>query len=198
MCDWCHQVHPGNSANCYDPDADEQAKIFSGDTAETEQLCWDVFNRVREITTYIKEKMMIPNYEAPEPQQGNTRGGGRGRQTANSGFPYLNQTNQSEYLSTDGSVRVKILDCRIVAKPSWNQSPITLKIAIRGRVVLWGVRTTNQNLPILVEMFGRDENNWAEKEFMFSLEEDEFTGKIWPHVEPLEKKATAKKKAGSE
>jgi hypothetical protein len=189
LCSWCNKVHAGNAANCYDPEADERAKLFSGDTAEIEQLTWDVHNQLKAITKYVKEQQMIPDPQVPE-QQANR---GRGTNSARTGFPYLNQANQAEYFTTDSSVKVKILDCRVVSKPVGNQSPITLKLAIRGRVILWGLRITNQNLPILIQMFGKDENDWADKEIMMSLQIDEFTGKIWPHVEPAEETKKGKK-----
>lgn len=193
FCDWCKQVHAGNAANCYDPEAEEQAGIFSGDTTENEQLTWEVHKQLKAITKYVKEQLnMIPDYQAPEQQGG--RGGQSAAKRVTTGFPYLNQTNQSEYFDTESKVKVKILDCRVTAKPAGNQSPITLKLAIRGRTILWGIRTSNQNLPTLVEMFGKNENDWADQEMMMSLQEDEFTGKIWPHVEPVLETGKAKAK----
>lgn len=186
LCDWCSETHPGNAANCYDPEAEEKVKIFQGDTVEDEKLMYEVLGAIREITTRIKEKYMIPNYAGRGQQAAKSTGGSR--QAQRSGFPYLNQTNQTEYLEVGNKFETKILDCRVNSSPSGNQSPITLKLAIKGRTVLWGLRTNNPALETLIQLFGQNENDWSGQKIFMFLEEDEFTGQIWPHVGPVEGK----------
>lgn len=123
----------------------------------------------------------------PKPTSGQAAGNisRRGNQQAvRSGLPYINQANMNDYLELNIKYPVKIIDCRV---NNAAQSPVTLKLAIKGKSVLWGLKTNNPSLAILVDLFGDNENNWTGQSCQMWLHEDEFDGRIWPTVGPAEK-----------
>ena len=139
---------------------------------------------------------MIPESTAGRNQQSRT--GTRGQtERVQTGLPYLNQRNMYDYLEVGIPREVRIIDVR-VNPPGGRQSPIVVKLAIKGKSVLWGLTTENPNLEVLIGLFGRSENDWASKNINMSLIEDEFDGRIWPTVSALpEGDNKASKKRGS-
>jgi hypothetical protein len=187
-CDWCGTTHRGDAANCPSSDTEPELEV-EPETIEDEKLMWAVLGAIREITNKVKENTMIPKYTGG--QQG-TPVAGRGQQTAvRSGLPYLNQKNMVDYLELDIKYPVKIIEAK-VNPANGNASPLVLKLAIKGKTVLWGIRTNNPSLEVLEQMFGSDENDWAGKSMQMWLHEDDFDGRIWPTVGPAEKEKKAK------
>lgn len=120
---------------------------------------------------------------------GNAPSGG-GARGARSGFPYLNQTNQATYLSTDKKT-VKILDVKVNLG---EKNPVTVKLAIDGKQVLWGLNGRNPNMDILLNAYGTEERDWVGNTMGMNLEQDEFTGQVWPRCDPAYKAAAARGK----
>jgi hypothetical protein len=188
-CDWCNTVHAGDASNCYEEEEALETDVVNNTTVEDEKICWTVFTAVREITKSLKENQMIPAAQARSAQ------GSRSSQNqqVRTGLPYLNQKNMTDYLELDVKFPAKIIDCRVNDNANANQSPVVLKIAIKGKTVLWGLKLTNPSLDELTSMFGRNENDWAGKSFLMWLHEDDFDGKIWPTVGPVEEESKKKK-----
>src|SRR5215469_5089973 len=90
-CEFCNTFHAGGAANCpndttnLDDPYSWDSPFDSREEVPTwlDQLCWGVFNRVRQMTTQIKEnKGMLPK-DGNTPQQS-------GRRRAGSGQKWLN------------------------------------------------------------------------------------------------------------
>ena len=197
MCAWCSTTHAGDSYNCPADTEAESDVVTSAPDIREEKLLWEVIGMLRGIkehvlATYPKENEMIPRSTAGQArqQQGQTRGAAASR----SGLPYMNQKNMFDYLEVDIKYPAKIIDCKVNQNPSGNQSAVVVKLAIKGKTILWGLSTSNPSLEILTEMFGDDENDWAGKEFSMWLHEDEFDGRIWPTCGKSEKTKEEKKK----
>jgi len=127
-----------------------------------------------------------PSQQAP--QGGNRRQGG--------GFDYVRNTD----LSTDKK-RARVLACRVndavVKEGQRKYSDVIVKIALNGKTLLYGLKADNPEYEKLVNAFGEDENRWPDREFYMYLEADDFTGKYWMRVEPIEAEPkSAKKKSG--
>jgi hypothetical protein len=182
-CDWCHGIHNGDANNCT---PEEEVAEFEPETITDEQLMWATIAAVKQITKKIKENTMIPS--STTGQQANTSRRGN-QQAVRSGLPYLNQTNMGDYLELNVKYPAKIIDCRVNTSAP---SPVTLKLAIKGKTCLWGLKTNNPSLAILTDLFGNDENNWAGQNFQMWLHEDEFDGRIWPTCGPAEKEKKVK------
>lgn len=189
LCEFCDTMHAGNSNNCPQPEP-EDIYPFPDDPPGTEQLCWNVFNAVRDITSAVKETIdMIPQSTnrgtaAPAGGGGGGRGGfrqngGGGGRQQRSGLPYLNVSNQHEYLFLEDQTTVKIVDCRV--GDGSGSSAVVLRLAIKGKSILWGLSLNNPSLDILTDAFGRNENDWVNQSIKMWLEEDKFTEKVWIH-----------------
>lgn len=190
LCDWCHELHNGDANNCYQTE-EIPLESFSDDTVEDEKLMWFVLGEIRKITTQIKELYMIPrSSNQPRDNQRQTRG----TATPRTGLPYLNQKNMFEYLELNVKYPVRIIDCRVNSNPTGNQSPVVVKMTIKGKTVLWGLSVNNPSLEILTDMFGDNENDWADKPISMWLHEDEFDGRIWPAIGKTESVEEKKKK----
>jgi hypothetical protein len=188
LCDWCHTEHAGDANNCgEEPDTDTQSdETFTEENElEAEKLMWSVINDVRQITRSIKEKYdMLPKPTVGEARAASARG--RGQQAGTrQGLPYLSQTNMNDYLEIDIKYPVRIIDVR---NTPGARSPVTLKLVIKGKTVLWGLSTSNPSYGWLIENLGDDENKWADVDLSMWLHEDEFDHRIWPTVGKAEKK----------
>ncbi len=190
MCSWCGTEHTGDSYNCPEEKTEDTlAGFVTNDTIEDEQLMWAVLGAVKTITKQVKENTMIPRAtSASSPTSSNSRG-----QAVRTGLPYLNQQNMANFLELNVKYPVRLIECKVNQGATGNQSPVVLKLAIKGKTVLWGLRTNNPSLAELTEMFGDDENNWANQTFQMWLHEDEFDGRIWPTVGPAEKESKKNK-----
>jgi hypothetical protein len=131
--------------------------------------------------------MTIPRAEAGGSNPTASRFGG-GRTGSRVGLPYLNMQNQAQYLSADVKA-AKIIDVRV---DTTARNPVTVKLAIEGKQVLWGLNTKNPNLDALTKAWGDQENDWVGKTLGMYLHEDEFTGQIWPAADPAYKPAGKK------
>jgi hypothetical protein len=198
LCSWCNQVHAGNAANCYTGEELDSGNQDS-EPPIVEQVCDYVLSQVKEITNSIKEKVMIPKSTgAPVTRSSN------GKTVASSadrgGLPYLNLKNMHDYFHVGVSTDVKIVDCRVKQPGENNFNDVTVKLNIGGRTILWGLSIStpqkqgNPNLPILEEMFGSDEKNWAGQTFLMTLAQDDFSEKIFPHVVVTPQESTSRKK----
>lgn len=184
MCDWCSTTHNGDSYNC--PEVTPEVEDFSeGETVQDEQLMWAVIGAIRAITKKVREDTMIPRSTVGQSRQ-NPQGQTRGAAAPRTGLPYLNQKNMFDYLELNIKYPARIVDCKVNPNATGNQSPVILKLSIKGKSCLWGLSTSNPSLETLTEMFGDDENNWADKQFSMWLHEDEFDQRIWPTVGELE------------
>jgi len=132
---------------------------------------------------------MIPRSTAG--QQQSSQPAARGQATR-PGLPYLNMKNMYDYLELDVKYPARIIECRVNSQTSGTQSPVILKLAIKGKTVLWGLKTNNPSLEILTELLGDDENNWADKQVQMWLHEDKFDGRVWITVGALEKETKKK------
>ena len=69
---------------------------------------------------------------------------------------------------------------------------VIVKIAFNGGTKFWSLNTDIENSPnyrLMIEKFGRDENDWIDKRVFLFLEQDEFSGNWFPRVDfPVEKK----------
>ena len=108
---------------------------------------------------------MLPN--AGQPQQGRRQQSGRGQTGA---LPYLN----ADMLSTQPK-EARIL--MVKNEPQHRFGPsVVVKLALEGKTVLWTLQINNNpNFGILLNKFGKDENEWVEKRILLVLEQDEFS-----------------------
>jgi hypothetical protein len=71
-------------------------------------------------------------------------------------------------------------------------SDVTAKIVFKGQNRLFGFKLDTPNYTICIQDFGEDEAKWVDREFYLYNEKEEFTEKIFPRVEPIAKKITAR------
>lgn len=126
---------------------------------------------------------MLPRGNAPA----QTGGGGR-RQN---GLTYI----KAEDLSDD-KVIAKVLAVKIndgVLKEGQRRfSDVTVKVIFKGQSRLFGLKIDTPNYLICIQDFGEDESKWQDREFYLYNEKEEFSEKIFPRVEPIQKKITAR------
>jgi len=76
----------------------------------------------------------------------------------------------------------KILDVRLDSENKFGPRVI-LKIAIGGSTRFFGVNLKkNPNYQILLDKFGRDENEWVGQKILIGLEKDEFTENYYSRI----------------
>lgn len=112
---------------------------------------------------------MLPN--AGSPQQGK-RGGGSGSRGGGPGgaLPYLNADMLSE---TPKEARILM----VRNEPQHRFGPsVVVKIVLEGKTMLWTLNISNNpNFGILVNKFGKNEDEWVDKRILLLLEKDEFS-----------------------
>lgn len=108
---------------------------------------------------------MLPN--SGQPTQGRRQGSGRG---AGNSLPFLN----ADMLSTQPK-EARILMVRNEPQHRFGPS-VVVKLALEGKTVLWTLNVSNNpNFGILLNKFGKDENEWVDKRILLLLEQDEFS-----------------------
>ena len=128
---------------------------------------------------------MLPRAGNLPPASGNRQ------QRQRSGYTYITEQDLSKDKQLARVLAVKENDQK-VSEGQRRFSDIIVKIAFKGETRLFGLKLNNPNLAILQEAFTQDENKWPDREFYLFLEEEEFSGRMFPRVEPV----TAKKARG--
>jgi hypothetical protein len=177
MCDWCGTIHAGDASNCPGSgQTRETYDIFGADFSDDadptiEPLCDEVLRRVRSITEYIRKfnngDHMLPTADQEQKQ---TRRTGKG-------IPYVTTEDLSR-----SAKEAKIMDVRADNENKFGPR-IILKIAMDGKTWFFGVNLKkNPNYKILLDKFGREENDWVGQKILLSLEQDEFTENYYARV----------------
>lgn len=192
-CDWCQQVHCGDSHHCSTKEHGSSNGIRGADQAdnaepdqdrEYDDLCDDIRGRIKGITNYIKEnygmKQAITNTPATTAQRNAFEQKG-GTKKKRDGFPFL---KKETHLSSVKKL-FKVLDVREQPdnfKPE--EELVMVKIALEGQTLLWPLRYTNPNLATLQEAWGLNEEDWKGKGGSLFIELQEFDGTGQIRVEP--------------
>ena len=158
--------------------------------------CGAIYGVCSELETQLTEQennKMLPR--APQ-----TQGGGQQR-APRSGYTYISETD----LSADKHI-ARILATKINDGPlkegQRRFSDMALQVAFRGQTRLFGIKFFDNtglmtpNYQILIEDFGEDNDKWIGREFYLFAEKEEFSGRIFPRVEPIALAAEKPKPAG--
>lgn len=125
-----------------------------------------------------EKKQMLPTGDGQE-TKGRRRSGG-------SAMEYLNNADLSK-----SPKEARILAVKADADNKFGPRVI-VKITLEGQVKFWSVPTNKSKSPnyrLLLDKFGPDENDWADKKIVLFLEQDEFSGNWFPRVDfPAEDK----------
>lgn len=150
--------------------------------------CGTIYGVCCELETQLTEQQENSTMLPRAPQQG----GGQQR-APRSGYTYVNEGD----LSTD-KVVAKILATKLNDAPlkdgQQRFSDLTLQIAFKGQTRLFGVKFFDKggaitpNYQFFLDGFGDDNNKWVGREFYLYAEREEFTGRVFPRVEPIEEK----------
>lgn len=82
----------------------------------------------------------------------------------------------------------KILAARYEAEGKFGKPQVIVKMAINGTIRFWYLdMKKNPNLQLLIEQFGKNENDWAGERILMGLEEDPFHDTWYPRVSFPEK-----------
>lgn len=159
--------------HCEHCDAEHREEQISETDHEIEKSVSDVVeNAVK--STLGEVDRMLPSYE---PDAGEERGGTR-RKRQTGGMKYLTNDNLSKEEKD-----AKILGVRYDGENRFGPRVI-LKIDLSGDVLFWGVNIRkNPNYKMLVDRFGRDENDWVGENIKLFLEKDDFSESYFPRVE---------------
>lgn len=110
------------------------------------------------------------------------------RRKRSGGMVYL--TN--EMLSTKTPTSARILGVRLDEENRYG-ARVVLKMVMEGNTIYWGVNIKkNPNYKLLEKEFGREENDWVQKDILLQLEKDDFSESYFarvsfPHDSDLEK-----------
>lgn len=156
-------------------DQQEQQVSVPLDTDQFDDLASRILATVRAITGLVKEQSPMIQYDGNATAE---------RQNNRGGIPFLKTENVSPAPSL----------CKVLAaktgKDNKGKDQLSLKISYRSHLYIWTLRSNNPNVKKLIDMFGSDETQYKDVEFGLGLEADDFTGRNWPAVSPLPKKAT--------
>jgi hypothetical protein len=208
LCDWCNQTHCGDSQHCVPPDTDaasgdgvykEDSTFNDSDDAWLEVLCQNVRDRIRQTTNYVKELYGMPLPPPVERQErsntsqqtGGGSNGRRGGQNQQSGHPYLKNDNLSTVRQRVRVLAVQLQD----SKYNPGQKKVVFKIALTGKIFLWPLELDNLCYKAIHGMFGADENDYVDKQFDIYLEENEFSGRMWPTVAEVSEETKPSRKS---
>lgn len=152
--------------------------------------CGHVYGVCCDVEVELTEKgneNMLPRPGQNAPAQSS------GQQRQRSGYPYLKETDLTLDKKEARIIQVRNND-EPVKDGQRRFSDIIVKIAVGGTIYLWGMKYNNPNFTILIEAFGQNENDWAEKKCYIFLEQEEFSGRNFIRCEP--QTAASKKKGG--
>lgn len=153
LCDWCGQVHAGDSNNC--PESVTRGDDFSNDgDPGVELVCQDVENSIRAITRKIGQEGVKRMPSASQALA--NRGGGAGGQLLKG----------SDVPKAQNSVRVKIAKVR--QSPNEFNAPFIVDFEKEvHNAVGWAVNKTNTKL--LIELFGDNTDKWEGKTITLNI-----------------------------
>lgn len=127
-------------------------------------------------------RIMLPRGNAPS-------SGATGRRQ--NGLTYIGSQDLSE-----NKVIAKVLAVQINDKPlkegQRRFSDVTVKISFNGQNRLFGLKIDTPNYIMLIQDFGADESKWVDREFYLYNEMEEFSEKVYPRVEPIARKVSAR------
>ena len=168
-CDWCHQVHAGDSNNC-DPET-ERFEDLDTNNPIADALADLVHRRIKAITIEVEQRSvtMLP-----------TNGGSAPRTKRAGALPYIKNEQLSTTPKTAKILAVKVVDGRFGQQ-------VLLKLAFEGGTWFLGLNTKvndngqyrNPNYKLLIDKFGPDENNWVDQSILLFLEQDDFSGQYF-------------------
>lgn len=131
--------------------------------------------------TQTENTTMLPR--APQQQGGSQR-------TPRSGYTYVTEADLSQDKVVARILATKLNDAPL--KDGQRRfSDLALQIAFKGQTRLFGVKffdgsgATTPNYQFLLDGFGEDNDQWVGREFYLYAEKEEFTGRIFPRVEPI-------------
>lgn len=119
-----------------------------------------------------------------------TAPGGRPQQQR-SGYTYVTERDLSSSKEIARVIAVKE-NTTEVKEGQRKYSDVIVKIAFKGETRLFGLKYETPNWEILKESFTQDENKWIDREFYLFNETEEFSGRVFPRVEAIEKKSGKK------
>jgi hypothetical protein len=126
------------------------------------------------------EDYMLPQPTQPGARSGAPTAGGRDT-NRQQGLPYVRWN--SPFLSFDWkTARIKDVKVNTPKAGRENYSDVIVKVSVEGTLALYGLKADQDEFATLARLFGTDENNWTDKEFLIRLEEDTFDGKRWVRV----------------
>lgn len=105
---------------------------------------------------------------------------GRAGNNARGGVPFLKTTD----VFTDPR-KARVIGVR--SQIGRFGAEVVLKISFNSQMYLWSLRPDNPNYDTMFTKLGGDESEWVDVSFDLSIEEDEFTGKSWPHISHISK-----------